>query len=224
MTDQHPGTGDGVRSAAAHLVAAFTHLGAEHKALSAEQERPAVKDIKSTVRRMTGEIGETSRILAHATTALATVQGMRSLGIDGQMARDETGAPYSPLVSLADPDEQLYEALSLVQAAARHLGSAYTPTRKHPDLAGVRRPAQMQTVLARMRDAVTVLSAELTARGRGEPTEFAECVSFLENLAARTCTSLPAQAGPSAQEVTAAILADPGIARAAAAALQNVPT
>ncbi len=106
--------------------------GRRHKALSAEQEQPANKDIKSTVRRMTGEIGETSRILAHATTALATVHGMRTLDITGQMARDETGAPYSPLVSLADPDEQLYEALSLVQAAARHLGSAYTPTPNWP--------------------------------------------------------------------------------------------
>ncbi|MFE2271406.1 hypothetical protein ACFXB4_19430 [Streptomyces lavendulae] len=224
MTDQPSGTGDGVRTAAAHLIAAFTHLGAEHKALTAEQEQATGKDIQSTVRRMTGEIGETSRILAHATTALATVQGMRSFGINGQMARDEEGAPYSPLISLGDPDEQLYEALSLVQVAARHLGSAYTPTRKHPGLAGVRRPAQMRTVLARMRDAVTVLSAELTARGRGEPTEFAACVAFLEDLAERTCPGLPSQTGPSAREVAAAILADPGIARAAAAALQHVPS
>ncbi|MER6195989.1 hypothetical protein ABT234_01235 [Streptomyces sp. NPDC001586] len=132
MTDQHPGTGNGVRTAVAHLVAAFTHLGAEHKALTAEQERTTVKDIHSTVRRMTGEIGETSRILAHATAALATVQGLRSLGINGQMARDENGALYRPLVSLGDPDEQLYEALCLVQAAARHLGSAYPPPGSTP--------------------------------------------------------------------------------------------
>ncbi|MFD4611390.1 hypothetical protein ACFWOT_25555 [Streptomyces sp. NPDC058440] len=36
MTDQHPAAGHGVRTAAAHLVAAFTHLGAE----AMGQERP----------------------------------------------------------------------------------------------------------------------------------------------------------------------------------------
>ncbi|MGW8768364.1 hypothetical protein ACWGN5_38465 [Streptomyces sp. NPDC055815] len=223
MTDQNPGAGDGVRTAAAHLVAAFTHLGAEHKALTAEQEQTAARDIQSTVRRMAGEIRDASRILAHATASVATAQGMLTLGLDGQVARDDQGAHYSPLGSLGNPDERLYEALSLIQVAAQHLGSAYTPTKKHPALADARRPAQMQTALSRMRDAVTVLSAELTARGQGEPTEFAECVGFLKDLAERTCPSLPAQAGPNAQEVTAAILADPDIARAAAAALQHVP-
>ncbi|MFJ2819067.1 hypothetical protein [Streptomyces sp. NPDC087294] len=55
-----------------------------------------------------------------------------------------------------------------------------------------------------------------------DPDEFDPCIALLGKLETRTCSAVPARtSGPTADAVTAAILADPEIARAAAAALER---
>ncbi|WP_371647836.1 MULTISPECIES: hypothetical protein [unclassified Streptomyces] len=238
MTEQPCAEGDHLRTVAMGLVAAFESLGAEHQALTAEEKETTAKERQGTVRRMVQSITDASRTLVHAVNLLAQVHGMRALGIGNQMAKDADGRAYSPLFALGNPDELLYETASCVQVVARRLSEAYQPTKKYPSLATARKPQEMKTVLSSLRTALTGLCVELTARNltqdaaeSDEPTdpdltegivEFDECIAFLDELESRTCVVLPAQAaGPTADDVTAAILASPDIARAAAAALER---
>lgn len=176
---------------------------------------------------MIQSVTDAGRTLAHSVDLVATVFGMRALGIRGQMAKGADGVDYSPLLSSGNPDEVLYETASYLQVVVRRLGEAYEPTKKYPSLAAVRRPLEMRTVLMSMKSALTGLRVEMITLGPAQDAaefdaEFDSCLAFLDELESRTCRLLPAQAaGPTAADVTAAILASPEIARAAAAALKR---
>ncbi|MEV8335586.1 hypothetical protein [Streptomyces niveus] len=163
-------------------------------------------------------ITDATRILAHSVDLVAKAYGLYELGINQQMARGADGGDYSVLVLLGDPGETLYETATSVQTAAQRLGEAYKQTKKYLGLATARRPQEMSATLASPRRALTGLSAALVARGLMEDSaEFDPCVEFLGELETRTCSVVLAQgSGPSAEDVTAAILADPVIAGAAA--------
>ncbi|MEU7151156.1 hypothetical protein AB0B15_24495 [Streptomyces sp. NPDC045456] len=221
----HPAADDSRLSlVAAQLVTVFEQLGAEHKALVAEAEKTSVKERRGTVHRMVECIVQAGRTLNVTVTALATVHGLRVLGIDRQFSKDADGCDYSPLGTLGYPGETLYEAADLLEAVARALGQAYTPTRKYPGLAArARCPQQMGAALAGLRAALDLLCADLAA-GHDEDavTEYAATLKFLSELEERVCRTVPAQStGLTADEVAAAIRADPDIARAAAAALKT---
>ncbi|MFD4831242.1 hypothetical protein ACFWPV_15515 [Streptomyces uncialis] len=223
MTGQLPAEGHGLRAAAAGLLAAFEGLGAEHQALTAEVEGTTNKERRGTLRRMIQSVTDASSTLTHATALAAQVYGMRAFGIDNQMSKDADGLPYCPLLSLGTSDEKLYETASYVKVAAQRLSEAYEPTRKHPGLATARRPREMRTVLSSLRTALTALCDELVAHGPAEDSaDFEASIALLRELESRTCRMVPAQtAGPTAAEVITAILTDPEIARAAAAALER---
>lgn len=224
MTEQPTGPEhDGLRAIATGLLAAFEALGAEHQALTAEEKEITATERRGTVRRMIQSLTDASRTLVDSVDKVAKVHGLREFSIDRQMAKGIDGRDYSPLFSVGDPGQTLYEAASCVEEAVQRLGEAYKPTKKHPALANARRPQEMRTVLSSLRGALTGLSAELVAR---TPTEdvgnFDLCIAFLGELETRTCSVVPAQAsGLTADAVTAAILSDPKIASAAAAALER---
>ncbi|WP_406347001.1 hypothetical protein [Streptomyces sp. NBC_00648] len=205
------------------LLAAFESLGAEHQALTAEEKETTAKERQGTVRRMIQSITDASRTLIHAVNLVAQVYGMRALGIDNQMAKDADGRVYSPLLTPGNPDEMLDETASYAKVVAQRLNETYQPTKKDPGLATARQPQEMKAVLSSLRTSLTGLCAELTARDLMEDAaEFDECITFLDELESRTCHVVPAQAvWPTADDVTAAILASPDIARAAAAALER---
>jgi hypothetical protein len=81
----------------------------------------------------------------------------------------------------------------------------------------------MRTAPRALRDAVAALRAEFTVRDQpGDADDWAAAAGRLEELESRVCRAVPAQGpGPTADEVTAAILTHPEIARAAAAALAS---
>ncbi|MFE4829825.1 hypothetical protein [Streptomyces sp. NPDC056672] len=214
---------DGLRAIAMGLLAAFEALGAEHQALTAEEKEITATERRGTVRRMIQSITDASRTLARSVDQVATVYGLREFGIDRRMAKGIDGCDYSPLLTVGDPDERLYGAATDVEFAGRRLGEAYKPTKKYPGLAVARRPQEMRTVLSSVRGALTGLTAELAARELAESAaEFESTIAFLGELETQTCSVVPAQAsGLTADAVTAAILADPEIARAAAAALER---
>lgn len=138
-------------------------------------------------------------------------------------SKERRGTLRRPLFSPGTPDEKLYEVVSYVQVAVQRLSEAYEPTKKHPGLATARRPQEMRTVLSGLRTALTGLCDELVAHGPAQDAaEFEASITLLRELENRTCREVPAQAaGPTAAEATTAILADPEIARAAAAALER---
>ncbi|MFI5987783.1 hypothetical protein ACIBEA_43885 [Streptomyces sp. NPDC051555] len=223
MTEQHPTGTEGLRAVAAALLVAFENLGAEHEALTEEEKATTAKERQGTVRRMIQSIVDADRTLAHSVDLVATVYGMRALCIRGQMTKGADGGDYRPLLSLGNPDEVLYETASYLQVVVQRLGEAYEPTKKYPGLAVARRPQEMRTVLSSLGAALAGLCAEMITIGLSEdPAEFDSCLAFLDELESRTCRLVPPQAtGPTADDVTAAILASPEIARAAAAALKR---
>ncbi|MFD3889983.1 hypothetical protein [Streptomyces microflavus] len=221
MTEHPAADPDRLPQAVTQLVTAFEQLGAEHKALVAEAERTTSKERCGTVKRMGEGVALAAHTLNHTVNLLATVHGLKTLGIDRQFSQDAEGRDYSPLNSLGHPGETLYEAAGHLQAAAHTLGKAYAPTRKYPALARARCPQQLSTALVSLRAALEAMCADLAHDQDVEAvTEYTPTLTFLSELKERVCRTVPAQgAGPSAEEVAAAIRADPDIARAAAAAL-----
>ncbi|WP_079132184.1 hypothetical protein [Streptomyces nanshensis] len=199
-----------------------THIGAEHQALTAEERDTTAKERQGTVRRMAESLVDASRLVINAMTMVATTMGLRDLGIDAQMAKDADGRDYSVLPAAGDPIEVLHDAIYCLQIASSHLGKAYVPTRKYPSLATARRPEHMKMVLAGLRDALTSLRDELLALDLENSADTDPCIASLAELEARTCRAVPAPAdGPTREDVVAAILSRPDIARAAAGALQR---
>ncbi|MBB6439574.1 hypothetical protein [Streptomyces candidus] len=201
---EYPAEDDGLRTAAAALLTAFENLGPEHQALTAEGNGATAKERQGTVRRMTQSLVNASRTLVHAMELLTQSYGMRALGIGNQMSKDADGADYSPLLTSGNPDEKLYETASFVQVAVRRVGEAYEPTKKYPGLATARQPQAVRTVLVSLRTALNGLCAEMMARDLTEDSaEFAPCLTFLEELEARVCTTLPTLADlPGCKHVT----------------------
>jgi hypothetical protein len=213
VTDPHPdGSGNLARRAA------FVALGAEHHALAAEELATTGLERRGTVRRMLQCHRDAARILAEAVDVVAQVYGLRALGIHGQTAKKADGAEYA-LLSLRNPDALLLDATEFVEAAVQQLTEAYATTKKYPGLTVARRPDELRTVLASTASAVRSLTAEATARGL-DADDTDAVLTALHELESRTCRTASAQfAGPTAEDVTAAILSNPVIARAAAAAL-----
>ncbi|MFJ8405645.1 hypothetical protein ACIQ9K_34925 [Streptomyces microflavus] len=204
------------------LLTAFENLGAEHQALTEEETDTTAMERRGTVRRMIQSIADAGRSLAHSVDLVATVYGLRELGVSKQMAKGADGSDYSPLLTVGGSEEKLYDAAMCIEATTQRLAEAYKQTKKYPVLAKARRPQEMRTVLSSLRGALTGLSAEMAARGLTEGSaEFEPCIAKLDELETRACTDVPAQTPePTADAVTAAILANPAIARAAAAALE----
>ncbi|MFC9033686.1 hypothetical protein [Streptomyces arboris] len=221
MTEQptNPEHEDDLSAVMKALLTAFENLGAEHQALTEEEKEATATERRGTVRRMLQSITDAGRILAHSVDLVATVHGLRELGVREQMAKGADGSAYSPLLTVGASDEKLYDAAMYIEAATQRLVEAYKQTKKYPALAKARRPHEMRTVLSSLRGALTGLSAELAARGLTEgSTEYELCIAKLGELEAWACTAVPAQASePTVDEVIAAILANPVIARAAAA-------
>ncbi|MEV0472531.1 hypothetical protein [Streptomyces prunicolor] len=220
---EHPTTDDDLLSrAAAQLVTVFEQFGAEHQALAAEAEKITATARRGTVNRMAECIAQAASTLSHAVNLLATVRGLRGLGIDRQISTDANGRDYSPLKALGHPSQTLFEAAELLEAVAGVLGKAYTPTRKYPGLARARCPQQVGTALASLRTALELVCADLAGDDEEAAAEFTPALEFLSELADRVCRTVPAQgAAPTADEVATGIRADPDIARAAAAALET---
>ncbi|MFD9872086.1 hypothetical protein ACFXI8_26345 [Streptomyces niveus] len=214
---------DSLHAIAMDLLAAFEGIGPEHHALTAEARETTATERRGTLRRMIQAIADATSILAQSVDLVAKSYGLYELGINRQMSRGDDGGDYSALILLGDPDETLYEAALSVQTAVQLLGEAYKPTKKYPGLATARRPQEITKTLTSLRRALTALSNVLVARGQLEDSaEFTPCIEFLGELETRTCIAVPPQrSGPTAEDVTAAILADPEIARAAATALES---
>ncbi|WP_187767607.1 hypothetical protein [Streptomyces cacaoi] len=215
---------DRIRSAVADLISTFENLGAEHEALAAEEAKTSAKERRSTVARMVDGIAQTSRTVSASITALATVQGLRALGIVRQRSRDADGRDYTPLTCLADPTETLYDSVTYLGEAADHLERTYAPTKKHPSLAVARCPTQMRVALTSLRTALDAVCAEVGEDDAEVAEDHAEAHTLLTELEVRVCRTTPAQdVGPSADQVVSAILSDPKVARAAAEALAATP-
>ncbi|MEU5898681.1 hypothetical protein [Streptomyces venezuelae] len=221
MTELPSADHDHLPHAVAQLVTAFEQLGAEHKALATEAETTAATERRGTVTRMAEGVAQAGYTLSQTVNTLATAHGLKVLGIDRQFSKDADGRNYSPLGCLGHPGQTLYEAADCLQAVARTLGKAYTATRKHPGLARARCPQPVGTALTSLRAALESVCAGLAADQDEEAVaEYTTTLTFLSELQDRACRTVPAQgAGPTADEVVAAIRADPDIARAAAAAL-----
>ncbi len=220
----HPATDhDRLPHAVTQLVTAFEQLGAEHKALVAEVAKTTAKERRGTVNRMAEGVAEAGHTLSHIVNMLATAHGLRVLGIDRQVSKDADGRDYSPLYSLGHPGQTLYEVAGELDKLAHILGKAYTPTRKHPVLARARCPQHLGAALISLRAALESVCAVLVVGQDVEAvTEYTPTLEFLSELEERVCRTVPAQgAGPTADEVAAAIWANPDIARAAAAALST---
>ncbi|MFF8717056.1 hypothetical protein ACF07T_37335 [Streptomyces sp. NPDC015184] len=220
---QHPADNDCLTRATAQIVTVFEQLGAEHKALTAEAEQTTAKERRGTIYRMTECLAQAAHVLKHTVGLLATVHGMRELGISRQFSKDADGHDYSPLNTLGDPDQILYEAESYLQEVAYKLDKAYAPTRKYPGLATARCPSQMKQALYSLRTALETVSTDLHSHYDEEAAgEHSSILTLLSELEDRVCRIVPAQSsGPTADEVAAAIRANPHIARAAAAALKT---
>lgn len=97
---------------------------------------------------MIQSIEDASRTLVCSVDELAKVHGFREFDINRRMAKGADGCDYSPLLTIGDPDEALYETATYVAAAAERQGEAYRQTKKYPALAIARRPQEMRTVLS----------------------------------------------------------------------------
>ncbi|MFJ4700591.1 hypothetical protein ACIP5N_21565 [Streptomyces sp. NPDC088768] len=219
MTAENPGEGH-VRRAVTELTTVFENLGAEHQALKAQETTTSARERRGTVIRMVEDITQTTRTVASTIGTLATVHGLRSLGVSGQFSKDIDGHHYTPLPTLDSPAERLRDALDDLSEAATTLGKAYTPTKKHPSLAVARCPNHVKAALSSLRAALDAVCADLAADDPEIVEDHAADRTLLTELMERVCTVVPAQSGPSAEEVVAAIRSDPNIARAAAAALK----
>ncbi|WP_098893640.1 hypothetical protein OHA57_39415 (plasmid) [Streptomyces anulatus] len=205
--------------AVAELTAVFENLGPEYQALSAEESRTSARERRGTVVRMGENVAQAARTVAATIGVLATVHGLRALGIDQQFSKDAEGCDYSPLGTLDSPSEALHDAVTYLEEAAATLGKAYAPTKKNPGLAVARCPQQMKAALSSLRAALTMVWADAPEDDM-DVEEQASVQTLLTELEQRVCRTVPAQgAGPSPEEVAAAIRADPQVARAAAAAL-----
>ncbi|MGH4035189.1 hypothetical protein ACQB60_40445 [Actinomycetota bacterium Odt1-20B] len=220
MADPSPAD-HGVPAITSGLLMAHQALGAEHQTLAEEERNIAAKERLGTVRRMRQSLADMNLQLVVALHRLATLHGMDALGLDGRMSKDTDGRDYSPLLPVGHPCEALEDAATHLGLALRHLDQAYAPTRKHPRLAVARCLHQMQVVFCGLREAVAALRSEFVTRDLAEcAAEWEPHSAFLEELEARVCRPVPAQASAlTGDQVSAAILADPAIARAAAAAL-----
>ncbi|MFF8387855.1 hypothetical protein ACF053_30020 [Streptomyces kanasensis] len=201
---EHPAVDrDRLPHAVTQLVTVFEQLGAEHKALVAEAEKTTAKERRGTVNRMAEGVAQASYTLSHIVNTLATVHGLKVLGIDRQFSKDADGADYSPLNSLGHPGETLYEAAGHLQAVAHTLGKAYTPTRKHPALARARCPQHLGTALTSLRAALESVCADLADDQDVEAvTEYTPNLAFLSDLKDRVCRTVPPQgAWPSSKHV-----------------------
>lgn len=207
--------------AVTQIVTAFEQLGAEHKALVAEAERTTATERRGTVNRMAEGVAQAGFTLSHIVNMLATVHGLKVLGIDRQFSKDADGGDYSPLGCLGHPGQTLYEAAGHLHAVAHTLGKAYATTRKYPGLARARCPQQVGQALTSLRATLESVCVGLAADQDVEAVaEYTTTLTFLSDLKERVCRIVPAQGtGPTADEVAAAIRANPDIARAAAAAL-----
>ena len=219
------GTGDGdtLRTISTELLTAFQNLGPELVALTAEEQATTAKDRLGTVRRMRQELRDAMLALVHVLHRTATVHGMRALGIGGQHVHDGDGKVSHLVPSAGDPDEYLANTAVLLDKALLDLESAYAPTRKYPGLAIARRPAELRVALRALGTAAEALGADLsTSESDDIALDIAPWQKRLDLLDFRVCQVVPAQGtGPSADDVTAAILGNPEIARAAAAALER---
>ncbi|GHH26064.1 hypothetical protein [Streptomyces rubradiris] len=203
MTEHPAADRDRLLHAVTQLVTAFEQLGAEHKALVAEVETTAAKERRGTVNRMAEAVAQAGHTLSRIVNMLATVHGLKSMGIDRQFSKDADGGDYSPLNSLGHPGETLYEAAGYLQAVAHTLGKAYTPTRKHPALARARCPQHLGTALTSLRAALESVCADLADDQDVEAvTEYASTLAYLTELKDRVCRTVPAQgAWPSSKHV-----------------------
>ncbi|MEU5138037.1 hypothetical protein [Streptomyces californicus] len=210
---------DTMRRAVAHLIATFENLGPEHQALRAEETQTSAKERRGTVVRMGDGIAQAARTVSLTIGVLATVHGLRDLGITYQLSKTAEGDDYSPLGQTGSSDS-LYDALGYLAEAAATLGKAYAPTKKHPGLAVARNPEHMRVALSSLREALSTVCADLAKEDAEVAEGYAPAQTLLSELEDRVCRTMPAQrTGPSAEEVAAAIRADPEIARAAVEAL-----
>ncbi|MEV7681480.1 hypothetical protein AB0O64_23445 [Streptomyces sp. NPDC088341] len=219
MATQQPAADDRIPFAVAQLVTVFEALGAEHQALMAEGEKTTAKERRGTVLRMGEDIATAAHTVNHTVEALATVHGMRSLGINRQFSKDGEGRDYSPLNTLGSAADTLFDVAGYLEAAADTLKKAYVQTRKHPALAVARCPRQMSVALSGLRVALETVCLDLNNPDEAV-AEYASTQELLSGLEKRVCCTVPAQGtGPTPDEVAAAIRANPDVARAAAVAL-----
>ncbi|MET8703783.1 hypothetical protein ABZW10_33765 [Kitasatospora sp. NPDC004723] len=127
------------------------------------------------------------------------------------------------LPALRPQQELLLEAWELVHESVDRLeGKVFAATKRSPGLAVARVPGRTSVALLRLRDGVLAIGCELAGRGLDE--DAAECrhsAEVLARLEARVCPPPAAVPRPAAEQVVAAIRADPAIAQAAAGALQS---
>ncbi|MET9658153.1 hypothetical protein [Streptomyces sp. NPDC006510] len=222
MATQHPASEDRIPFTVAQLVTVFENLGAEHQALMAEAEKTTAKERRRTVLRMGEGIATAAHTVNHTVGVLAAVHGMRALGINRQFAKDCDGRDYSPLNTLGSPAETLFDTARFLDTAAATLKKAYSPTRKHPDLADARCTRQMRAALSGLRVALETVCLDLNDADEAV-AEYASAQKLLSELEERVCHTVPAQGtGPTPDEVAAAIRANPDVARAALVALAAV--
>ncbi|MGA5643302.1 hypothetical protein ACPCTN_31750 [Streptomyces cinereoruber] len=181
---------DGVRRAVAHLTTVLENLGPEHQALRTEEAKTSARERRGTVIRMGEGIVQAARAVALTVEALATVHGLLDLGVTWRFSKTADGGDYTPLPSLPDSTETLYQALTYLDEASVALGKAYTPTKKHPGLAVARCPEQMQVALTSLRAAMEAVCADVAD---AETTaEYAPALTFLDELKDRVCRPVPA--------------------------------
>ncbi|MFJ8158364.1 hypothetical protein [Streptomyces sp. NPDC094468] len=215
---------DRIRSAVTELTRVFENLGAEHQALTAEEAKTTAKERRGTVICMGEGIAQAARTVSSTIVELATVRGLRDLGVHTQFAKDSQGGDYSPLLTLAGPSDLLYDAAAYLSAAADTLGRAYEPTKKNPNLAVARCPSNMRVVFTSLGAALDAVRADLATDDPELAQEYAAAKALLARLEDRVCRTVPAQGvGPSAEEVAAAIRADPAVVRAAPPRWRRAP-
>lgn len=211
---------DSMRRAVAQLIATFENLGPEHQALRTEESQTSAKERRGTVVRMGENIAHAARAVSLTITVLATMHGLRDLGVTHQFSKTAEGDDYHPLGQAGSTPESLDDALTYLAEAAATLGKAYAPTKKHPGLAVARNPEHMRVALSSLRAALNTLCADLCKRDAEAAEDYAPAQTLLSELEDRVCRTVPIQKnGPSAEEVAAAIRADPEVARAAVEAL-----
>ncbi|WP_217226013.1 hypothetical protein [Streptomyces anulatus] len=210
--------------AVAQLVTAFEHLGPEHQALTEEAEEITGRERRGTANRMVEGVAQAGYTLSRIVSTLATAHGLKALGIDQQHSKDADGHNYTPLTCLGDPAELLCDAVGHLQVVANLLSKAYEPSRRNSDLARARCPEHLRTVLSSLRSALELLCVDLAAAQDVEAvTEYAPTVELLGALEKRLCPTVPApRSSPTADDVAAAIRADPDVARVAAEALAAI--
>ncbi|MFJ4710074.1 hypothetical protein ACIP6I_35315 [Streptomyces anulatus] len=197
----------------ADLTIVFENLGPEYKALRAEEAKTSARERRGTVVRMGENVAQAARTVAASIGVLATVHGLRALGIDQQFSKDAEGCDYSPLGRLDSPSETLHDAVTYLEEAAVTLGRAYTPSKKNHGLAVARCPQQIKAALSGLRAALDAVSADVPEDDI-DVEEHASVKTLLIEMEQRVCRTVPAQgAGPSPEEVAAAIRADPEVAR-----------